>query len=160
MLNALFIYFSLCKFTNSSCYFWNTSQFSFKFCINLQCHETTPLSFFSSNIIYFDQRIRLKSTSFRFSKCYSQNSLNFCQFWNYKSIPLQILHHSSLSWHIIPLSILSSNIFYFGQKDPIKVQILTLSSDLVKICLFPHLIFQTTCQFFFKFCISLQCHER
>ena len=159
MLNALFIYFSLCKFTNSSCYFWNTSQFSFKFCINLQCHETTPLSFFSSNIIYFDQRIRLKSTSFRFSKCYSQNSLNFCQFWNYKSIPLQILHHSSFSWHIAPPWILSSYFSYFELKDPIKIPILRILIVLVKVCHIP-VIFQTTSQFFFKFCIILQCHGR
>ena len=27
----------------------------------------------------------------------------WCQFWNYSSIPLQILHHSSLSWHITTL---------------------------------------------------------
>ena len=29
----------------------------------------------------------------------------------------------------------------------------------MKICLMPHVIFQTTSQFFFKFCITSQCHE-
>ena len=37
-------------------------------------------------------------------------------------------YHFSLSWHITPLSILSSYIFYFGQNNPIKVPFLTLSS--------------------------------
>ena len=65
------------------------------------------------------------------------------------------MHHSSLSWHITPLQILSSYMLYFGQKNPIKVPILTLSSALVKICHLPHVIFQTTSQFFFKFCITV-----
>ena len=73
------------------------------------------------------------------------------------SILLQILYYSSLSWHIIPLQILRSYLFYFGQKDPIKVPILTLSSALVKICQI--VIFQTTSQFFFKIRLTLQCHE-
>ena len=46
-----------------------------------------------------------------------------------------------------------SYLSYFGQKDPIKVPILTLSSALVKICEIPRVIFQATSQFFFKFCI-------
>ena len=75
-------------------------------------------------------------------------------------IPFQILHHSSLSWHITPLKILRSNIFYFGQKDPMEVPILTFSSDLVKICRIPHVIFQTISQFFLKFSIILQGHEK
>ena len=41
---------------------------------------------------------------------------------------------------------LRSYLFYFGQKDPIKVPILTLSSALVKICQIPHVFFQTTAQ--------------
>ena len=70
-----------------------------------------------------------------------------------KSIPLQILHYSSLTWHITPLQILRLYLFYLGQ-------ILTLSSALMKICHISQVFFQTTSQFFFKICISLQCHER
>ena len=40
---------------NSSYHFSNASQFFFKFCIILQCYDTTPLYFFDSNIIYFWQ---------------------------------------------------------------------------------------------------------
>ena len=54
---------------------------------------------------------------------------------------------------------LRSYLFYFGQKDPIKVPILTLSSALVKICQIS-VFFQTTGQSFFKICITPQCHER
>ena len=49
------------------------------------------------------------------------NSLH--QFWNNKSIPLQILHPSSVSWKIILLYFFSSNNIYFAQKEPIKMKI-------------------------------------
>ena len=70
--------------------------------------------------------------------------VNFsCQLWNYKSVPLQILRNSSLSWQITPLWILSWYVFKFGLKDPIKIPIL---SALEKICHIPHVIIQTTSQ--------------
>ena len=47
----------------------------------------------------------------------------------------------------------------FGQKQPIKVQIFRLSSARVRIHQIPHFIFEATSQFFFKFCITLQCHD-
>ena len=40
-----------------------------------------------------------------------------------------------------------------------QTPILRLLSALVKIYQVPHVIFQTTSQFFFKFCMTLQCHE-
>ena len=40
-----------------------------------------------------------------------------------------------------------------------KIPILTLSSVLMKICQIPHVIFQTTGRFFFKFFMTLHCHE-
>ena len=80
-----------------------------------------------------------------FHECPGQNLSNSSyHFWNDKSFPLPIFHHSSLQLHITPLSILISYIFYFGQKDPIKFSILTLSSALVQICQIPDVIFQTT----------------
>ena len=57
-------------------------------------------------------------------KCWGQilsNSLG--QFWNNKSIPLQILYPSSISWKINPLYFFSSNNIYFAQKEPIKMKI-------------------------------------
>ena len=40
-----------------------------------------------------------------------------------KSIPLQILYPSSVSWKITPLYYISSNNIYFAQKGPIKMKI-------------------------------------
>ena len=42
------------------------------------------------------------------------NLRNFCHFWKRKSVFLQILHHSLVSWH---------NFIYFQQKEPVKIQI-------------------------------------
>ena len=42
------------------------------------------------------------------------NVRNFCHFWKRKSVFLQILHHSLVSWH---------NFIYFQQKEPVKIQI-------------------------------------
>ena len=83
-----------------------------------------------------------------------------CHFSNNKSVFLQILHHSSVSWKITPLYFFSSKIIYFGLKEPINVQIFetskcsgqNLSNSLCQ--------FWTTSQFLFKFCITLPCHER
>ena len=97
----LFIYFSLCKFAKFlMSFFQATSLLSFKFCINLQCHQAElPCTFFSSNITYFGQRSQLKNKLFRFL------------------------------------------------------------SVRVKICQVPHVNFQMTNQFLFKFCIILHCRR-
>ena len=71
--------------------------------------KITPLYFYSSNNIYFPQKEHIKMKIFETFKCSGQNSSNsLCQFWNDKSIPFQIFHHSSLSWYITPLWILNS----------------------------------------------------
>ena len=90
-------YFSACKRK----FLETTSQFSFKFCINLPCHETYLLyTFFSSNIIYFGQKQPIKVQIVEIFDCLGQNLSNSsCKFWIVKSIVFQILHHSSLSWH-------------------------------------------------------------
>ena len=55
-----------------------------------------------------------------------QSSPNFCHFWNDKSVFLQILHHSSGSWDIIPLYFFSWNFMYFQTKGAYQ------STNLVK----------------------------
>ena len=60
-------------------------------------------------------------------ECSDQNLSNFlCQFQYDKSIPLQVLYHSSVSWKIICLYCFSSKNIYFVQKEPIKMKILRL----------------------------------
>ena len=143
------------------CHFWqHKSVFLQILHQSLVPSNITPLYFFSSNIIYFGQKQPIKVQIFEIFECSGQNSSNSsCQFWTDKSIPLQFLHHSSLSWHITPMYILSSCIFNFGQKNVIKVPILRLSSALVKICQIPHVIFGSTSQFSFKFFINLECNQ-
>ena len=66
--------------------FESTSHFSFKFCINLQCHQTYLLcTFLSSNITYFGQRSQLKS--------------NFLDFWVLESKFVKFLM-SVLKWQV------------------------------------------------------------
>ena len=99
-------YFSACEnFPNSSCYFWKH-----KLVLLQILHQSSVLSniaslyFFSSNIMYFGQKEPIKVQLFETFGCSDQNSSNSSsQFWNNKSIPLQILYHSSLSWHIAPI---------------------------------------------------------
>ena len=148
--------------TNSLCQFLNDKLIPLEILYPSSVSwKITPLFFFSWNNIYFAQKEHIKMGLFETFNCSGQKSLNSsCQFWNDKSIPLQILQHSSFSWHITSLWILSSHFSYFGLKDPINMSILRLSITLVKICNIPYVIFQTTSQFFFKFCITFQCHER
>ena len=64
----------------------------------------TPRYFFSSNNIYFSQKKPIILNFFETFECSGQTLSNsFCQFWNEKSIPLQILHPSSVPWKITPL---------------------------------------------------------
>ena len=81
-----------------------------------------PILFLVQEWYTLFKRSPLKWHFLRFSSKSRQNSSNSsCQFWSDKSIPLQILHHSSLPWHKTPLEILSWYIVYFRSKDPIEV---------------------------------------
>ena len=110
--------------SNSLCQFWKGKS------IPLQtlppysvAWKITPLHLFSSNNIYLAPKEPIKMNIFETFECSGQNLSNsFCQFWNDKSIPLQILHPPSVSWRIAPLYFFSSNI-YFAQKEPIKMKI-------------------------------------
>ena len=70
---------------------------------------------------------------------------------------IQILHHYSVSREMTSLYFFSSNLIYFGQKEPIEKK-LRLLSGWVKIYQIPHVISETTGHLFFKLCITLQCH--
>ena len=65
-----------------------------------------------------------QSPNFDACKCSGENLPNSSsQFRNPKSVFLQILHGSSVSWKISPLEFYRSNVTYFPQEGPIKVQI-------------------------------------
>ena len=65
-----------------------------------------------------------QSSNFYTFKCSAENLPNcLCHFPSNKSVFLEILLHSSMSWKITPLYFFSSNNTYFTQKEPIKVKI-------------------------------------
>ena len=80
-----------------------------------------------------------QSPSFDTFEYYGKNLPNSCHFTNQKSVFLQIFHHSSVSWNITLLYFFRSNVIYFAQKEPVKVEILRILSAQVKI----HQIFVT-----------------
>ena len=90
------------NFQNSSCHFLsNKSVFLQILHHSSLSWKITPMYFLSSNNIYFSQKEHIEMNIFETFKCSGQNSSNSsCQFWNDKSLPHQVLHHSSLSWHI------------------------------------------------------------
>ena len=59
-------------------------------------------------------------------------SISLCQFWNYKSIPLQILYPFSVSWKITPLYLFSSKKYILLKRSALKWKFLRLSSARVK----------------------------
>ena len=112
--------------SNSLCQFWNDKSIPLQILYPSSVSwKITPLYYFSSNNIYFAQKEPIKVKTFdTFEYSAGQNLSNsFCQFWNDKSIPLQTLHPSSVSWKITPLHFFSSKKLYFAQKERIKVNI-------------------------------------
>ena len=102
---------SVQNLSNFLCQFWNDESIPLQILYPSSVSwKITPLYFFSSKNIYFAQKEPIKIKFFEIFKCSVQilsNSL--CQFWNEKSISLQILYLSSVSSKIIPLFFFSSN---------------------------------------------------
>ena len=115
---------------------------------------------FSSNNIYFVQKETIKVKIFETFECLGQNVSNsLWQFWNDKSIPLQILHPSSVSWKIIPLYFFRSKNLHFAQKERIKVKIFEAFDRSGQNLL--NSLWQFGSRWFLsKFCIPFQFHER
>ena len=82
-----------------------------------------------------------------------------CRFWKHKSVFLQILHQSSMPSNETSLHFFSSNIIYFGKSSLLNCQLFRFSSAQVKIRQNPHVIFELTIQFLFKYCIILHCYD-
>ena len=101
-----------------------------------------------------------QSPNFDTFKCFGENLPNFsCHFSNYKSVFLQNLHNSSVSWKLTLLYFRSSNNIYFTQKEPIKMKLFETFECLGKN-LSNYVNFETTSLFLCKLCIPLQFHER
>ena len=87
-------------------------------------------------------------------------SNSLCQFWNNESIPSQIFYPSSVSWRITLYTFLAQALYTLLKRSTKKWRLLGLSSAWVKIHLIPHVDFEMTSQFLFKFCIILHFHEK
>ena len=120
------------------------SQFSFKHCNIIQCHNTWFLWNFRTKTVYALDKKSLLLYSFQNFGCSNECSTNSsCHFWNpnvrvYSNFASMVSAMKDNSFVF-----LSSNLIYFGQIHQI-----------------PHVIFETTSQFFFRTYITLQCHGR
>ena len=102
-----------------------------------------------------------QSSNFDTFECSGGNLTNYsCHFPSKKSVFLQILYHSSMSWKITPFYFFSSKNIHFAQKEPIKVKIFeTFESSGQNLS-------NSLCQswndklILTKFCIPLQFYER
>ena len=94
----LFIYFSLCKFTNYLVHFWKRKSVFLQILHqSLVPSNITLLYFFQLEPYIVWSKDPMKEQVIYNFECSSQNSSNSsCQFWNDKSIRLQILHHFSI----------------------------------------------------------------
>ena len=148
--------------SNSWCQFWNNKSIPLQILYpSLVSWKITPLYLFSSNNIYFAQKEPIKVKMFETFECSGQNLSNsFCQFWNDKSIPLQILCPYSIWWKITPLTFLPQTIYTLLKTSLLKWKFLRLSNAWVNIHQIPHVNFETTSQFLLKFCVILRCYDR
>ena len=140
---------------NSSSHFWKRKSVFLQVLHQPSMSSNiTPLYFFSLNIIYFDRKEPINAQILKTLEYSSQNLTNSsCQFRKDKSVISSILHHSLFPWDITPLQILSSQIFYFGEMNPIKAPILRLSCALLKIFQIPHVIFKPQVSFASNFAL-------
>ena len=129
--------------SNSLCQFWNNNSIPLQILyLSLVSWKITPLYFFSSSNIYYAQKELIKVKIFQTFNCSGRNLSNsLCQVWNDKTILLQILYPSSLSWKITPLCFfwVETNI-YFARKEPIKMKMFDtwVKTAQVKICQIRH----------------------
>ena len=87
---------------NSSCHFPNNKSVFLQILHHSSEHNSSVFFLFKHYILCSKETIKVQI--FKNFGCLHQNSSNSsCQFWNDKFIPLQILRHSSLSWHITHL---------------------------------------------------------
>ena len=88
-------------------------------------------------------------------ECCSESLPNSsCHFPSNQSVFLEVLRYSPVSRKITPLYFFGSNI-YFGQKEPIKVQILRLLSARFKVLQTSHVNIETKNQVLSNFTLFL-----
>ena len=142
--------------------FQATSQFFFKFCITLQCHERKLLCTFLAQATHtLLKRSPLKwkslwllSTQVKICQISYANFEMTSQFFPKFCIPLQFHERLFLC------SFLTEAIYTLLKRSPLKWKFLRLLSAQVKICQIFYVNFEMTSQFVPKLCIPLQVDER
>ena len=141
--------------------FETTSRFLHKFCIPLQFHERLLLCTFLAQTIYTLLKrsplkwkfLRLLSAQVKFCQIPYANFETTSRFLFKFCIPLHFHDRLLLCWF------LAQTIYTLLNSSPLKWQSLRLSNARVKIHQIPHVNFELTSQFLFKFCIILHCHD-
>ena len=121
--------------------------------------DMIPLKFSSWNITLWTERVH-QSTNFQIFQCFNESSpKSSYQVWNHK-----IKTYSNFASLFSVIKYKSSVFFilnrYTLDEKTRRSEIFNLLIGWVKIHQIPYVIFETASQFFFKLCISLQCHER
>ena len=139
--------------SNFFCQFWNDKSIPPQILyLSLVSWKIISLYFFSSNNVYFAQKDPIKVKIFETFQYAGQTLSNsLCWFWNGNSIPLQILYPYLVSWKITPLHFLAQRIYNLLERSTLKWTFSSLSSARIKICQIPHINFEMTSQFLFKF---------
>ena len=100
-----------------------------------------------------------ENTSFDTFKCSDENLSNSsCHFPNHKSVFLQILHDSSVSWNILLWTFLGQRLYTLHKRDQSNCKFFRLFSAQIKINQIL-VIFETKNKFLFTFCTTLWYHE-
>ena len=112
--------------------FETTSQFLFRFFIILQCHYLQLLCKFVAHAFStLDKRIPWKYQFWHFQLFWWKFAS--CHFPNHKSVFLQILQHSLVSWDITPLYFFSWNVIYFNKSSLSKYKFGEISLEQLKV---------------------------
>ena len=133
-------------------------------CNTLQCNDTYFLWNFLTETVYALDKKSPSMYNFQTFGCSNESSPNSsCHFWNHK---VRVYLNFTSLFSVIKDN---SSVFFFSLKPHILwaktanwSEVFRLLSSWVKPHQIPHgnVIFETTSQFFFKLCITLQCHGR
>ena len=94
------------------------SQFSFKFCIIFQCHDTSFPWNFLAELLCFGQKYLIKVQILRFLCALMKvRPVPHASFETTKSRFTQILHHCSVSWKITPLYFLAQTFILWTKSN-------------------------------------------
>ena len=95
-----------------------TSQFSFKFWITFQCHDTKFLWNFPAELLRFVQKEPIKVQILKLFRALMKiHPIPQASFETTRSRFIQILRGCWVSWKITPLYCFSSNLYTLGKKQ-------------------------------------------